>query len=274
MPGTVRKIIERIKEQRSGGNSVVAMTVETRLVLQGFDPERFGHDTPDDAARLSRISEIAQEMGANVDDLLQQADVAPDATATPAPEAPATEGGSDATRGEAAAAAQAAAEEAGLGTGGATAPVESAGTAAAQGMADDRFTPPSNHPLQRFKLLAEEALTEIGEADPGSQSAASFAVLIKSSLLMALYSVSTDRVFCDQLQYNALYQWFLDVAPGTTFSADAFGGDRQEVLGREHARQFFDYVVPRAGRERLFSNDLLQANGRQIKGWMTASEPG
>lgn len=272
MPGTVRKIIERIKEQRSGGNSVVAMTVETRLVLQGFDPERFGYETPDDAARLSRIKEIAQEMGVNADDLLQQADVAPDANATPAPEqAPAAEASSaagaassgasaTAPRGEAAASAQAVAQAAGVGT--------------ALSPAAAPSTPPSNHPLQRFKLFAEEALTEIGDAEPGSQSDASFAVLIKSSLLMALYSVATDRVFCDQLQYHALYQWFLDVEPGTTFSADAFGGDRQEVLGREEARQFFDYVVSRAGRERLFSSDLLQANGRQIKGWMTATETG
>ncbi|MEX1082512.1 MAG: transposase [Halofilum sp. (in: g-proteobacteria)] len=260
MPGTVRKIIERIKEQRSGGNSVVAMTVETRLVLQGFDPERFGHDAPDDAARLSRISEIAQEMGVDIGDILQQADVAPDATATPtpAPGSPATSVGTP--RGDAAAAAQAVAEAAGIGSSFDASPGQPA--------------PDSTHPLQRFKLFAEEALTELGDTHPGSQSGASFALLIKSSLLMSLYSITTDRVFCDQLQFHGLYQWFLDVEPGTDYAADAFGGDRQEVLGREEARQFFDFVVPRAGRERLFSSDLLQANGRQIKGWMTATEVG
>lgn len=85
MAGTVSKIIDRIKNVRSSGNPVVALTVETRLVLQGFDPERFDADTPDDAGQLARLREIAREMKIDIDDLLGEADVEPDSGADPAP---------------------------------------------------------------------------------------------------------------------------------------------------------------------------------------------
>lgn len=258
MAGTVRKIIERIKEQRSGGNSVVALTAETRLVLQGFDPERFDLDTPDDPGRLARIRDIAQEMGVEISDLLEQADASPDASATPAPApgAPVSTGHSS----EVAASAQAAAAAAGIETSlGGNDPAFAA-----------RSMPPSDHPLHRFKTIADEVLAELPDGGAGPQSGAAHSVLVKASLLMALYSIASDRVLLDQLQYNGLFQWFLDLGSAASYDADAFSGDRQEALGRDSSRRFFDELVPRAGRERLFSSDRLQANGRQIKGWMSA----
>lgn len=258
MAGTVRKIIERIKEQRSGGNSVVALTAETRLVLQGFDPERFDFDTPDDPGRLARIRDIAHEMSVDVSDLIEQADVSPDAAATPAPAPGAPV--SSARTSEVAASAQAAAAAAGIET--SIGDHDPAVTA--------RSMPPSDHPLHRFKTIADEALAQLPDGGAGPQSGAAHSVLVKASLLMALYSIASDRVLLDQLQYNGLFQWFLDLGPGASYDADAFSGDRQEALGRDSTRRFFDELVPRAGRERLFSSERLQANGRQIKGWMSA----
>lgn len=113
-------------------------------------------------------------------------------------------------------------------------------------------------------------LAELPDGAAGPKSGVPHGVLVKASLLMALYSIASDRVLLDQLQYSGLFQWFLDLAPGASYDADAFSGDRQEVLSRDSARRFFDEVVPRAGRERLFSSDRLQANGRLIKGWMSA----
>lgn len=254
MPGTVRKIIDRIKEQRSGGNSVVALTVETRLVLQGFDPQRFDYETPDDPGRLARIREVADEMNVDIDDLLREADVEPDPDATPAPPpgAPTQVGGEGV-----AAAAQAAAEAAGvLPSGNPRAPAAAV---------------PDDHPLRRFKEITDEALAKVGgDVDPGAQSGAGFATLVKSSLLIALYSFTTDRVFLDQLRYNSLFQWFLDLRPAeTTFAPEAFAADREQALATPAARSVFDRIVPKAGQQKLFSSGVFQVNGRQIKAWMT-----
>ena len=125
--------------------------------------------------------------------------------------------------------------------------------------------------LAKFRELADTTLAGLGDGvENGSQTGMSFPVLVKSSALMALYSIHSDRVFLDQLRYNSLFQWFLDLGPGAGYDADAFSGDRQEALARDSSHRFFDELVPRAGRERLFSSDRLQANGRQIKGWMSA----
>jgi transposase len=35
--------------------------------------------------------------------------------------------------------------------------------------------------------------------------------LLKSMLLMALYTVRSERLFCEQLDYNLLFRWFLDM---------------------------------------------------------------
>lgn len=252
MAGTVRRIIERIKEQRSGGNSVVALTVETRLVLQGFDPQRFDYETPDDPGRLARMRDVAAEMHVDVDDLIAQADVEPDPDATPAPAPGApVRSGDDGV----AAAAQATAAAAGVAPGArAHAPVV-----------------PADHPLRRVRELADEALGTIGEAaTPGERTGAPFATLVKASLLMGLYSIASDRVLCDQLHYNELFRWFLDLGAGDgDYDPEAFAADREQALADAHAGTFFDRVVAQAGRERLFSSGLFQANGRQIRGWMS-----
>ena len=260
MPGTVRKIIERIKEQRSAGNSVVALTVETRLVLQGFDPQRFDYDTPDDAGRLARIREIAQEMDVAVDDLVAEADTEPDPDAAPAPPPDPQEvlGSEGLSR-----SAQNAAADAGAGL---------APGMATTGAAPTRAKPqiPSDHPLTEFKRLADEALAESPPGEDGARSGLGFDQLVKISLLMGLYSIHSDAVFCDQLRYNHLFQWFLDRSEGDTdLDAEALNEDREAVLHTAPSRSFFDRVVPEAARQKLFSSPLLQANGRQIKGWMS-----
>lgn len=256
MPGTVRRIIDRIKDQRSSGNSVVALTVETRLVLQGFDPQRFEYDTPDDPGRLARIEEIAGEMGVEIADLMAEADAEPDPEAAPAPPPEAHEslGAENLSQ-----SAQDAARAAGIGR-------ESMG-AGARSPAPEV---PEDHPLQGFRRIADNALAETGEGDAGGRSGASFAVLMKSSLLIGLYSITSDRVFCDLLRYNTLFTWFLGVsAAQADFDPEAFAADRQEALASSAGRAFFDRIVPEGGRHKLFSSERLQPNGRQIKGWMS-----
>jgi len=264
MPGTVRKIIERIKEQRAGGNSVVALTVETRLVLQGFDPQRFDYNTPDDPGRLARIQEVANEMNVDIDDILSEADVAPDAEVEPAPlpGAPSQTGGGESV----AAAAQAAAAAAGI----------TATGAGATGAGQASPSVPDDHPLRTFKELVEEALSNLDESgEAGGQTGASFEHLIKSSLLMALYSFARDRVFLDHLRYNTLFQWFLGAGASTAdFDATHFSADREQALGSPAARRVFDELVPKAGQRQLFSSELLQVNGRLIKSWMSQQRAG
>src|SRR5690606_9779537 len=78
---------------------------------------------------------------------------------------------------------------------------------------------PADHPLRRVNRLADRALGAIsGELDALYSSGGRPSIpperLLKAQLLIALYSVRSDRQFCEQLDYNILFRWFLDMDLG------------------------------------------------------------
>ncbi|MSQ17946.1 MAG: transposase [Dehalococcoidia bacterium] len=71
---------------------------------------------------------------------------------------------------------------------------------------------PAGHPLRVIKVLADEALRELSFAFDGMYAEVGRPSippewLLKSSLLIALYSVRSERAFCEQLSYNLLFRW-------------------------------------------------------------------
>ena len=79
---------------------------------------------------------------------------------------------------------------------------------------EDRVPP--DHPLRRVKALADAALAALSPtfdamySETGRPSVAPER-LLKAMLLIAFYSVRSDRQFCEQLDYNLLFRWFLDM---------------------------------------------------------------
>src|SRR5437016_7076283 len=75
---------------------------------------------------------------------------------------------------------------------------------------------PVAHPLRTIKCLADAALAELSPvfdamyAEIGRSSIPPER-LLKGSLLIALYSVRSERAFCEELDYNLLFRWFLDM---------------------------------------------------------------
>lgn len=75
---------------------------------------------------------------------------------------------------------------------------------------------PAEHPLRSIKAEADAVLGSMSAdfdrlyADTGRPSIPPER-LLKASLLIALYSVRSDRVFCEMLDYNILFRWFLDM---------------------------------------------------------------
>ena len=72
------------------------------------------------------------------------------------------------------------------------------------------------HPLRRIKSLADAALRELSSIFDQMYSALGRPSipperLLKASLLMALYTTRSERMFCEQLDYNLLFRWFLDM---------------------------------------------------------------
>ena len=72
-------------------------------------------------------------------------------------------------------------------------------------------------------------------------------MLLKASVSMAMYSMRSERAFCERLNYDMLFKWFLDL-PIDAASLDAltFSKKRQRLLNQNIANEFFAAVVRRA----------------------------
>ena len=75
---------------------------------------------------------------------------------------------------------------------------------------------PHDHPIRRIKPIVDQALKELSPifnrmyADLGRPSIPP-EHLLKASLLLALYSIRSERQFCERLQYDLLFKWFLAI---------------------------------------------------------------
>lgn len=68
--------------------------------------------------------------------------------------------------------------------------------------------------------------------------------LLKAQLLITLFSVRSDRQFCEQLDFNLLFRWFLDMPiDEASFDPSTFSKNRERLLEHDVARQFFSQVV-------------------------------
>jgi transposase len=87
---------------------------------------------------------------------------------------------------------------------------------------ESRF--PAHHPLRTIKRFADAALAELSPqfdalyaADgKGRRPSIPPERLLKASLLMSLFSVRSERAFCEALDYDLRYRWFLDMDMGRT----------------------------------------------------------
>lgn len=130
---------------------------------------------------------------------------------------------------------------------------------------------PATHPLRRIKTIADRVLATMSRtfdamyAESGRPSIPPER-LLKAGLLMALYTVRSERAFCDELEYNLLYRWFLGmdlIEPG--FDASTFSKNRERLLTHDVARTFFDAVVQEADREHLLSTEHFSVDGTLIE---------
>src|SRR5712692_3107453 len=130
---------------------------------------------------------------------------------------------------------------------------------------------PLDHPLRTIRRFADEALASLSPtfdamyALDGRPSIPPER-LLKASLLISLYSVRSERAFCEQLEYNELFRWFLGmnlIEP--SFDPSTFSKNRQRLLDHNVAQQFFDEIVLAASRLDLLSDEHFTVDGTLIE---------
>src|SRR6266480_949736 len=132
---------------------------------------------------------------------------------------------------------------------------------------------PKEHPLTRIRQMADLALRELSPIFDEIYSVLGRPSipperLLKASLLMALYTIRSERLFCEQLDYNLLFRWFLDMElDEPSFDHSSFSANRKRLLEREVAGQFFRQTVAQAHALGLLSHEHFTVDGTLIEAW-------
>src|SRR6266550_878672 len=132
---------------------------------------------------------------------------------------------------------------------------------------------PADHPLRGIKERVDRVLVKLSPvfdelyAKEGRPSIPP-EQLLKSRILMALYSVRSERLFCEQLGYNLLWLWFLDrELDEGSFDPTVFTHNYERVLSADAAKLFFVEVYDLSRQEGWTSNQHFTADGTLVEAW-------
>jgi transposase len=132
---------------------------------------------------------------------------------------------------------------------------------------------PAEHPLRPVREMADAALEALSErfenlyADRGRPSIAP-EKLLRALLLQMLYSIRSERMLMEQLEYNLLFRWFVGLGMNEgVWNHAVFSKNRERLLAGDVAREFFQAVVEQARTMRLLSDEHFTVDGTLIEAW-------
>jgi transposase len=130
-----------------------------------------------------------------------------------------------------------------------------------------------DHPLRPIRVMADAALAELGArfdemyAGGGRPSIAP-EKLLRALLLQVLYTVRSERMLMEQLDYNCLFRWFVGLnLDDPAWDVSVFTKNRERLLAGEVAQGFFKAVVAQARAQGLLSDEHFTVDGTLIEAW-------
>src|SRR5713101_2641812 len=136
---------------------------------------------------------------------------------------------------------------------------------------EDRI--PQDHPLRAMRTLVDGVLTEMSPrftliyAKTGRPSIAP-EKLLRAQLLQILYTIRSERLLMEQLDYNLLFRWFVGLTMDDgVWDATVFTKSRERLLAGDVARAFLEHVVAEARAQQLLSGEHFSVDGTLIDAW-------
>jgi transposase len=134
---------------------------------------------------------------------------------------------------------------------------------------EDRI--PKDHPLRAIRALAEQVLRGMSKQFDGLYSEVGRPSipperLLRALLLQVFYSIRSENLLMEQLDYNLLFRWFVGLEiDDRVWDATVYSKNRDRLLNQEVARAFFEQVK-RQGVE-LMSDEHFTVDGTLIEAW-------
>ena len=132
---------------------------------------------------------------------------------------------------------------------------------------------PPNHPLRLIRHVTDAALTSLSDqfdavySDEGRPSIAPER-LLRALLIQALYSVRSERLLMEQMNYNLLFRWFVGLSVDEpVWDASTFSKNRDRLLAGDFAAAFLTAVLETRQVKGLLSSEHFSVDGTQIQAW-------
>jgi len=134
----------------------------------------------------------------------------------------------------------------------------------------------SDHPLRAIRAMVDEVLRALSpELDRmyAKQGRPSIAPekLLRAQLLQMLYSVRSERLLMEEIDYSILYRWFIGLnLDEEVWDATTFTKNRDRLLEADVAKQFLAQVVGLARDKGLVSDEHFTVDGTLLEAWASA----
>jgi transposase len=132
---------------------------------------------------------------------------------------------------------------------------------------------PANHPLRAVRTLLDEALAAMSRDfdrvyAEGGRSSVPPERLVRALVLQVLYSIRSERLLMEQLDYNLLFRWFVGLSiDEPVWDHSTFTKNRERLIEAKVARKLLRRVVRQARRSGLLSNEHFTVDGTLIESW-------
>jgi len=130
---------------------------------------------------------------------------------------------------------------------------------------------PTNHPLRPIRQLADRVLGCLSESFDAMYSAigrrsVAPEKLMRALLLQILYTIRSERMLMEQLNYNLLFRWFVGLnMDDAVWDVTVYTKNRERLLSADVAQKFFDLVLGEAKGLDLLSDEHFTVDGTLLE---------
>lgn len=132
---------------------------------------------------------------------------------------------------------------------------------------------PQHHPLRPIRAMVDQALADLHDAfevlySHTGRPSVPPEQLLRATLLQIFYTVRSERMLVEQLDYNLLFRWFVGLAmDDPVWDHSTFTKNRDRLLDGDIARQLFARVLDQARAAALLSDEHFSVDGTLIEAW-------
>jgi transposase len=130
-----------------------------------------------------------------------------------------------------------------------------------------------DHPLRVIRAIANEALVGLEQEfaalySPIGRPSIPPEKLLRAMLLQAFYSIRSERLLMERLEYDLLFRWFVGIGvDDAAWDHSTFSKNRERLLDGDIAAKFLAAVLAQPKVKRLLSTDHFTVDGTLIEAW-------